>query len=337
MFGNAQGWITSAIILVLTGVLIFFGGRAEERSKPTGSLKAAMASAAVQPAPDTVIPKGTKDADAGEIYRRLASSVKDKSLTREYDNFVKLTGPKKRQAIKTIEADMDLLIEAGECNRMTLFAGNLSEVVNYANRKPILEELNTAARTAISVAGLWATPDSSKSSKEPQNPEKARKLFEAVFHLGRFLAEERVIFEQYRIGVDLMDNGAGMLAKFGGVDAARKDELDLFAQQIRLGARYETVVRVITGIPEEGKLMASPGDIFELALNGQEPMWRVEAILKLGRMRYMRGVRYGDQRDANVVLAELAARTDLPPSVKAAAIAARDLTIEQFRMIGGSA
>jgi hypothetical protein len=65
-------------------------------------------------------------------------------------------------------------------------------------------------------------------------------------------------------------------------------------------------------------------------------MWQVEAIMKLGRMRFMRGVRAADQRDANLVVKELAAKDNLPPSVKAAAIAARDLTVEKFRMIGGA-
>jgi hypothetical protein len=83
--------------------------------------------------------------------------------------------------------------------------------------------------------------------------------------------------------------------------------------------------------------MAMPGDIFEIARSGREPMWRTEAILKLGRMRWMKGVKYGDQRGANQVLTELAGRTDLPPNVKAAAVAARDLTVKDFRLIGGGA
>ncbi|QOV92162.1 hypothetical protein [Humisphaera borealis] len=338
MFGNMQGWIASVVIIALTAGLIVWKGKPEGRSKPTGSLKAAMVSAAVQPSPDTLIPKGTKDANAGEVYRMLAAAVKGKS--RVYDlkdgDFVRAQGTKKRAMIKTVEAEMDMLIEAGECAKMDLFASKPTEVINYANRKPILPELQQTALVALSVAGMWATPDSSKPNSKPENPAKAQKLFEAIFHLGRFLSDERVFFEEYRIGVDLMGNAAKQLSKRGNYDAAKKDQLDLFSQQISL-ERYLTAIQVITGIPEEGKLMALPGDIFDVALNSKEPMWQVEAILKLGRMRYMQGVKYGDQRDASLVLAELAARTDLPANVKAAAVAARDMTIEQVRMIGGSA
>lgn len=339
MFGNMQGWIVSAVMLGLTVGLIVWKGQPEGRSKPTGQLKTAMVSADIK-VPDNILailPKGTRDADAGDVYRRLAASVAGKSRMYDLQQGDFMRAKKKRTMLKQVEPEMDLLIEAAECNRMTLFKDKPEEVVNYKNRKPILDELNDIAKVAVTVAGIYATADPDKANSKPDNPEKARKLFGAVFHLGRFLAEERVIFAQYRIGVDLMDNGAGMMGKFGGVDKTSKDELDIFSQSIRLGAKYETVVRVLTGIPEEGKLMALPGDIFDLALNSKEPMWQTEAILKLGRMRYMSGVKYGDQRDAAVVLAELAARNDLPPGVKRAAIAARDLTIEQFRMIGGSA
>lgn len=96
MFGNMQGWIASVVIIALTAGLIVWKGKPEGRSKPTGSLKAAMVSAAVQPSPDTLIPKGTKDANAGEVYRMLAAAVKGKS--RVYDlkdgDFVRAQGTK---------------------------------------------------------------------------------------------------------------------------------------------------------------------------------------------------------------------------------------------------
>lgn len=338
MFGNVNGWVGSVIIIALTAGLIVWKGRPAERSQPTGGLKVAMASAEIQPDPKAVITPGTKDQDAGDIYRQLAATVKAKS--RLYDlqhgDFVRTTGAKKRAMIKAVEPEMDLLIEAGKSARMNLFAKNPAEIVNYANRKPILPELQATALTGLSVAGMWATPDSSKTNSKPENPEKARELLEGIYHLGRFLAEERVTFEEYRIGVDLMSNAAKLLARYGGHNPAKKEEIDVFSQQIGL-ERYLPVVQVITMVPEETKMMSMPGDIFDVALNSKEPMWQVEAILKLGRMRFMRGVKGPDQRDANKVLNELAARTDLAPNVKAAAVAARDLTIEQFRLIGGSA
>jgi len=334
MFGNLQGWIISLVMIVMTVGLIVWKGSPAERSKPTGGLKAAMVSADVKPDPDALIPVGTKDQDAGEIYRQLAASVKEKR--RQYDEFQKIpAGPKRRAAMKNFDKDMEMLLAAGDCNRMTLFKAAPEEVVNYKNSKPLLSELQQVGTLSRTIAGMLIVKDDANNYRpKPADIARGTKLFMASFHLGRFLADERVTFDEYRIGVDLMSNAAGMLAKFGDVDPAKKDALEMFSQQISL-ERYLPAVQVITGVPEETKMVAMPGDIFELALNSQEPMWQTEAILKLGRMRYMRGVKGADQRDANKVVAELAARTDVPANVKAAAVAARDLTIEQFRMIGG--
>lgn len=344
MFGNLQGWIASLVIAGLTVGLIYWKGTSEGISKPTGSLAVAMAPVAIAPDPNTVLPPGTKDADAGEIYRELAAAVGAKEQA--YEDFRKAAGPKKRAAAKPLEPDMELLVRAGECGRMDLFAKNPGEVVNYANRKPVLPELQQAGAVGVGVAALWLTPDSNSGSNtkkgkgkgkaEPVDPAKGRRLLEAVFHLGRFLAEERVSFDEYRIGVDLMGSAAHTLARFGNVDASRKDALTRLAAAATV-KEYEAVVRTITGIPGEGKLMAAPGDVFDVALNGREPMWRTEAVLKLGRMRWMTGVKFGDQRGAGEVLKDLAGRADLPPNVKAAAVAGRDLTVERFRMIGGGA
>ena len=55
-------------------------------------------------------------------------------------------------------------------------------------------------------------------------------------------------------------------------------------------------------------------------------MWRVEAILKLGRMRWLKGVEYADQKEANKVLAEIATEANAPASVKVAVDVAQKLT-----------
>jgi hypothetical protein len=73
-----------------------------------------------------------------------------------------------------------------------------------------------------------------------------------------------------------------------------------------------------------------PGDIFALAEKAAEPMWRVEAILALGRLRYS-AERSGDKQGAAKVVAALCTAGD--PRIRTAAIAARDLTVEQFRKL----
>jgi hypothetical protein len=60
-------------------------------------------------------------------------------------------------------------------------------------------------------------------------------------------------------------------------------------------------------------------------------MWRVEAILKLGRYRFNAG-RIGDQRNAIKTIKDLLTH-DPDPVIRAAAQAAHDLTLEQYRMM----
>jgi hypothetical protein len=63
-------------------------------------------------------------------------------------------------------------------------------------------------------------------------------------------------------------------------------------------------------------------------------MWRVEAILALGRMLFYdcEGRRIGDQRGASRALTNHL--TDKDPVIRAAAKAALDLTREQMRTLG---
>ena len=74
--------------------------------------------------------------------------------------------------------------------------------------------------------------------------------------------------------------------------------------------------------------------MFYLAENGSERMWRVEAILALGRMQYFVGAggRRGDQRGATRQLKQHA--LDKDPVIRAAAKAALELTREQMRTLG---
>jgi hypothetical protein len=73
------------------------------------------------------------------------------------------------------------------------------------------------------------------------------------------------------------------------------------------------------------------GDVFHIARSAKDRMWRVEAILKLGRMRY-NAARLADQQAATRALEELS--DDADPVIRAAANAARNLTVQEYRMLG---
>jgi len=75
------------------------------------------------------------------------------------------------------------------------------------------------------------------------------------------------------------------------------------------------------------------GDIIYFARHCRERMYRVEAILAMGRLRYFVGEngRIGNQRGAMTELKKLA--DDPDPVVRRAANEAKDLTLEQYRMM----
>jgi hypothetical protein len=96
--------------------------------------------------------------------------------------------------------------------------------------------------------------------------------------------------------------------------------------------QVDPVLRVVRSI--DPKVVGThAGDVFELAKRSKERMWRAEAILALGRLRFFAGdgATASDQREATRLVTELA-ESDPDPIIRAAAIAARDLTAAKHRM-----
>ena len=328
MYGNVPGWVISALLALGVGFFIYQSGVPAHITPPTGKFPEGLKSASLATDPAKVVPAGTDDCDAGEAYRLVATDLKENPQL--LDAFLHAgTGLAKLAAAAAMDDDIERLVGASKCSRMMLFAKNPSEVVNYDNVKPLLPELANFGNAVINIGALHAQKD----------PAQARRYIEAVFALGRHLYEERIIFEEYRIGLDLMINASGMLAQFGTdkSDAARIAQLKAFEAD---GAKQSKAITplwgAISGIGTgpDGRL-AYAGDMFKIANDSAEPMWRTEALLKLGRMRHMSDASYGDQTGAHRVLKLTAERSDIPASVKLAARVGRDLTVEKFRMFGG--
>jgi hypothetical protein len=86
----------------------------------------------------------------------------------------------------------------------------------------------------------------------------------------------------------------------------------------------------IIGAIDPKRIAEHSGDVFAIAKDSQERMWRVEAILQLGRLRY-NAASGADQRAANRMLKKMA-ENETDPIIRAAAKAAAELTIEKYRM-----
>ena len=323
MFGNTLGWCISAAIASVIGLLFYFTGVPPRISEPSGKMTYGLQPIAPLTNLATLAPYGTKDADAADSYRAAAAKRKDDR--REFDKF--LHSKAKLADLPPIEPTLELLVAGAECSHMNLFAKKPSEVVNYDNERPILENLKTLGAEAVSASGPVEKSDAAK----------AKRWMEGALVLGRHLFEERQDFDEYSIGLGLISNAATMLSAYeerhGG--SARVGQLKQLATEARGQLqKAEPLWTAISGIERLNQPLDYPGDMFDIAKNSKEPMWQAEALLKLGRMQHMGSVTYGDQRGAARLLKSMAERTDLPPNVKAAAVAGRDLTVEDFRKIG---
>jgi hypothetical protein len=168
---------------------------------------------------------------------------------------------------------------------------------------------------------------------QKDRPDDARRLYEAVFSLGQKLFDERLSYAELDTALTLMAKGSTMIrinAESSG-GSAKADAVKQFdeARIKYVKERIQPMVRVI-GSNDQQVLEQHAGDVFYFARHAPERMWRVEAILKIGRYRFNAG-RVGDQRSAMTVLRKLSEEHD--PVIRTAANAAQQLTIEQYRML----
>jgi hypothetical protein len=332
MFGNLKGWIISVMLFAVTGFLIWSAGKKPPHSTFRGTPKFPIT---MQPAKlefdyTKLFPPGTDERDAGDILRDL----EDKAHIAELDNrFKRLDDamkipqgdPKRdkarREAVKRLEPIFDQLVDASKCAKMTtLFKPN--EIVVYDN-KPLLRYLTILGKRASIAGRAYWTSGADNTEKL-----KGKEYIVAAFHLGRFFYEDRPIVKVYRNGLEIMSDAAFNL---GVVETDKKKDVDDLILAINSKLSPTAAAYGVIANPNEN---SAPGEIFEIAAKAPEPMWRVEAIMKLGRMRWLKGVDYADQLQANELLAQFASEPNLPPTVKVAVDRAQKLTAaEMFNLM----
>jgi hypothetical protein len=144
-----------------------------------------------------------------------------------------------------------------------------------------------------------------------------------------------VVFDEYRVGLDLMYNAAFTMAAQTMKGQPGAEQMAEFSKEAGgyIEQNFKHLWAAISQIESPGQMLPWPGDIFDVARSpGIDPMWRTEAALKMGRMRWMKSVTPADQVGANRLLKQLADDPSAPLSVRSAAAAGRDLTVEKFRM-----
>jgi hypothetical protein len=322
MWGNWQGWVISALIVLVTGGVFYRLANPEPESSPQGLLPDAYQPIVLPKAQDVdrLIPKPTRSTDAGMLYGQAV--IRFKANPKAFDDPIHAS-PADLSAI-------DLILEAADASRMTLFELRPGELVTYNNGQPELDALRKIANAANTI-GLGLTLDGKL--------DEAKKFFLAAFTLGRHLFDERVSWGELNLGLMIMSEAVRNLGRLadeghqGGLgDSYRKlqDEIEKYRLNLE-----EKVASPLTN-PVESYASKYAGDIFAIAKDPSvERVWRVAAILHLGRYRWnVADDRKGDQvwavRELRMLDNSLDSR-NRDPVILVAIQAALNLTVEQQR------
>jgi hypothetical protein len=282
MFGNILGWAISAVILLLTTVAMWAFYVAGAYLSPPGFVgqNAANYSMQLPVDPRSMATWMTEEEDAVAIYKEAIADYTAK--TRHYNIYIergKLNSPE----YKEIEKGVNLLVTASTKKRPGVFTDRLGELITYDTDRPALKEaLHSLGKTAMKVG---------RQSEVEKNLTRAREIYRAVYTLGVKLYEERLVFDEWFEAREMIS-----VSKWLGEISESADEASRWKQidgQILdfYKAKIEPVQNTIM------VLYPDAGDVAALATNGGDIMWRVEAILALGRARYT-AARAGDQLGA---------------------------------------
>lgn len=329
MWGNRLGWTISAVILLAYAAGFGWLVRGmNTASAATGFVSAAPATTpiALPVAPSATLPQMTDPRDAAPFYRQAIDHYRKNQAA--YEKFLTSSPGTAAGLPPSDMKGVDLLVDATPMVQMTLFAEQPEQIVRY-DQKPDLEALGRLGDAAVRLALL-------RQNGDAREKRQAMQYYEAAFSLGAKLFAERLNYAELMLGFRFMGETSVQLAKLtrGMGDAARAEAFANFntARQNYFRSSIEPMARVLNSI-DSSIVRQHTGDVIHLAESAPERVWRVEAILALGRMRFFVGEngRAGDQRAAERVLKKLA--QDADPVIRAAVSAATNLTIEQYRMM----
>jgi hypothetical protein len=333
MWGNRVGWGISVLLMFLmfAGLYLMY-----EEGQPSGPSEAFQKKRKVYlavmqlPIPPSEIVPMDDPSDATKLYQQAVESYRAKKA--DYENYD--GGPKEPEAVA-------LVLQATHCKSGHVLQFASDEMANYqygmadAQRPPL--EAIAAIHKAIFLRAATVGP----SAKDPNAPDKNKRLedkrryIEAMFAMGAKMFEERINFAEFEMASGFMRGDAAQLQ---AIAIARNDpvpdQLKEFVPKC-LAWRKEHVEFLNSFIPaiDPNILADHAGDYFVLARDCKDRMWRVEAILQLGRLRYRIGDNghSGDQPYANRLLADLA-KNEPDPIVEKAATQALELTAPNFRL-----
>jgi len=262
--------------------------------------------------PNTVLP--ARDSSDGTSKYAAALAALDRDRERYVDFSRRGTANDAKRLIA-----LGHLVDAAAHERAAIFDSDPARVISFESPNPAIDSLELLGKCAIRASLLQHESD----------PDGSRKLADAAFALGARSFEERLTLAQARAGISLMAQGAQLIA---ANDPTRDAAARSFGESLKSLAvdQLDPLARAIVTV-DPGVLAQHSGDVLYIAQSPGERLWRVEAILALGRLRF-NAARVGDQREAARVIERL--KNDPDPAIRAAAAAAGGLTTEQYRMLG---
>lgn len=317
MFGNLLGWSISAVLAMMMGLFVWFIDQGSVTTPPTtmGLDPGFVLPLSAPFSPAAIVP--TSGTCPQNHYHRAIEQYLAAPAT--FTPLLRATRPEDLSSIPAIQS----ILDAAECRIAGIFIDRPGEIVNYDNDHPQLGALRDLGHLLVRQALL-----------NKSNAELARRYYRGAFTLGATLFAERLTYAELSLGVDLMSRAAvGMkaLAQAEG-DQGRVEQLEGFQKKLADFARETLLPRwqIVSAI-DQRLVERHAGDVFFLARQSQERMWRVEAMLKLGRYRFNAG-RAADQRAAGRVVARYAEQ-ESDPVVRLAAQAATELTLQQYHRL----
>lgn len=320
MWGNAKGWIISAVLVIAfttTVCALQMTGTTPSGMTPAFAAKAGSLEPIRLPmSPDSIVP-ATEEGNAADAYREAI---------RQYQ-----ANPSLYETFRTDHADLyaacEQLVLGAHYRDMTLWTKSPGELINWDREKEPLAALQKVGHvTALRALAALKSDDLSAATA----------YGEAAFALGAKLVHERLVYDEFEAGMGLMGEAAPTLrdAAKARKQPDRAREIDAFDKARQAFARPDGPIydlHAITATIDGNVSGARAGDVFYLAQHSPERLWRVEACFQLARIHRNVGDngRASDQRYAQILLRRLA-DTDPDPIVQFAAGRARDVTDAEY-------
>lgn len=336
MFGNRLGWSISTVIVLVTGIVLILLSRYGQPSLP-GELgrNAASYTISMPVDPAALARYMTEDFDPAPLYQQAIAAYQADPDAYEGHDRIKAT---EDERLSDLRPGIDLLVKASESRQHNVFGANPQDVIGYDPDRPQINALRKLGKAAIYLGLLH---------NREKNYDEARRLYEAVYALGAKLYHERLVWEEFDAGLELLGDSSQALARLGEATGQpemvsiygtfNRERMELYEQRIKPLHHAIKALNPYTA------------DMVALAMNAGDFLWRIEATLALGRCKFSASHydvpypavpysdvppdsgHFGDQQAARKALDLLV--NDPDPRVRLAAQQARDLTVEQFRKL----